>query len=314
MNISTLKKILLRLFNSYIKKHLSKIIIALFLSFGVAGGTASIAWLLDPAIKKIFVEQNKSMLLLIPAAIVLAFTIKGVSLFFARKILIGLSNEVVRVIQLELSSCILKSDTHTLESKHSGRYIQHFLYDISLISNMVASGTLNLMKDSLTLIVLISLMFYQNWQLAFFALTIMPLAAFVAKSLGKKLGRATEESAKVIGNLTTFLTEKIKGSRMTKVYQQEKFELGRSAEIMKEHMKRQNKIGFIMIRATPIMEIITGFMIAGFIFYTGLMVSKGEIAINNFFSFLTAMMLAYQPIRSLATINMHLSLRMLYLL
>ena len=304
MNITTLKKILLRLFNNYIKKHVFKIIIALFLSFGVAGGTASIAWLLDPAIKKIFVEQNKSMLLLIPAAIMLAFTTKGISLFFARKILIKLGNEVVRVLQLELSSCILKSDTHTLESKHSGRYIQHFLYDISLISNMVASGTLNLMKDSLTLIVLIALMFYQNWKLAFFALTIMPLAAFVAKSLGKKLGRATEESAKVIGNLTAFLTEMIKGSRMTKVYQQEKFEFGRSAEIMNEHMKRQNKIGFIMIRATPIMEIITGFMIAGFIFYTGLMVSKGEIAINNFFSFLTAMMLAYQPIRSLATINM----------
>ncbi len=160
------------------------------------------------------------------------------------------------------------------------------------------------MKYSLTLIVLVALMFYQNWKLAIFALIMMPLAALVAKSLGKKLGKATEESARVIGNLTAFLTEMIKGSRMIKVYQQEKFELSRSAEIMKEHMKRQNKIGFIMIRATPIMEIITGFMIAGFIFYTGSMVSKGEIEINNFFSFLTAMMLAYQPIRSLATINM----------
>ena len=304
MTLSSLKKILLRLFNNYIKKHFFKILIALLLSFGVAGGTAAIAWLLDPAVKKIFVEQDKSMLLLIPAAIVISFTVKGLSLYFARKILIRLGNEIVRVLQLELSSCFLKSDTHTIESKHSGRYIQHFLYDISLISNMIGSGILNLMKDSLTLIVLVALMFYQNWKLAIFALIMMPLAALVAKSLGKKLGKATEESARVIGNLTAFLTEMIKGSRMIKVYQQEKFELSRSAEIMKEHMKRQNKIGFIMIRATPIMEIITGFMIAGFIFYTGSMVSKGEIEINNFFSFLTAMMLAYQPIRSLATINM----------
>ena len=304
MDIPTLKKILLRLFNNYIKSHLPKVVVALILSFCVAGGTAAIAWLLDPAIKKIFVEEDPSMLLLIPAAIVFAFTAKGVSLFFARKILIKLGNEVVRVLQLELSSCFLKSDTHTIESRHSGRFIQHFLYDISLVSNLVASGVLNLMKDSLTLIVLIALMFYQNWKLAIFALIMMPLAAFVSKSLGKKLGKATEESAKVIGNLTAFLTEMIKGSRMIKVYQQEKFELNRSAEIMKEHMKRQNKIGLIMIRVTPIMEIITGFMIAGFIFYTGVMVSKGEIAINSFFSFLTAMMLAYQPIRSLATINM----------
>ena len=304
MNIPTLKKILLRIFNNYIKKHIPKVITALILSFGVAGGTAGIAWLLDPAIKKIFVEQDKSWLLLIPAAIVLSFTIKGLSLFFARKIMIKLGNEIVRVLQLELSSCVLKSDTHTLESKHSGRYIQHFLYDISLISNMIASGILNIMKDSLTLIVLVILMFYQNWKLACFALTIMPLAVLVSKTLGKKLGKATEESAKVIGNLTAFLTEMIKGSRMIKVYQQEKFESNRSAEIMKEHMKRQNKIGFIMIRATPIMEIITGLMIAGFIYYSGSMVSKGEMEINNFFSFLTAMMLSYQPIRSLATINM----------
>ena len=304
MDFPKLKKILLRIFNNYIKIHIPKVIIALVLSFGVAGGTAGIAWLLDPAIKKIFVQQDRSLLFLIPAAIVLSFTVKGLSLFFARKIMIKLGNEIVRVMQLELSSCVLKSDIHTLESKHSGKYIQHFLYDISLISNMITSGILNLMKDSLTLIVLVILMFYQNRKLAIFALTIMPLAVLVSKTLGKKLGRATEESAKVIGSLTSFLSEMIKGSRMIKVYQQEKFETKRSEEIMKEHMKRQNKIGFIMIRATPIMEIITGLMIAGFIFYSGSMVAKGEMEINNFFSFLTAMMLSYQPIRSLATINM----------
>ena len=304
MDFSKLKNILLRLFNVYIKKHVYKIIIALILSFGVAGGTGAIAWLLDPAIKKIFVEQDKTMLVLIPLAIVLAFTIKGLSLYFARTILIKLSNEIVRVLQLDLSGSVLKSDTHTLESKHSGRYLQHFMYDVSLIANLVAAGTLNLMKDSLTLIVLVSLMFYQNWKLALFALIIMPLAAFVSKSLGTKLGKATGESAIVIGNLTAFLTEMIKGARMIKIYQQEKFELNRAGIIMNEHMRRQNKIGFIMIRATPIMEIITGCMIAGFIYYSGLLIAKGEIEINTFFSFLTAMMLAYQPIRSLATINM----------
>ena len=304
MNIPTLKKILFRVFNNYVKKHFSKIILALILSFGVAGGTAAIAWLLDPAVKKIFIEQDTTMLLLIPGAIVLAFSIKGVSLFLARTILIKLANEIVRTLQVELSSCVLKSDIHTIESKHSGKYLSHFLYDISLISQMVGNGILNLMKDSLTLLVLISLMFYQNWKLASFALIMMPLAAIVAKTLGRRLGKATSESARVIGNLTAFLSEMIKGSRMVKIYQREKFESDRSKKIIAEHMHKQNKIGFVLIRATPIMEVLTGIMIAGFIYYTGLMVSSGEIEINNFFSFLTAMMLAYQPIRSLATINM----------
>ncbi len=304
MDISSLKKILSRLFSSYVKRHLSKLMLALVLSFGVAGGTAAIAWLLDPAVKKIFIEQDKTMLLIIPFAIVFAFTIKGLSLYFARTILIKIANEVVRNIQVELSECFLKSDISTIESKHSGKYIQHFLYDVGLVSQLVGNGILNLMKDSLTLLVLIALMFYQNWKLAIFALIMMPLAAIVAKSLGKRLGKVTSESAKVIGNLTAFLSEMIKGSRMIKIYQQENFEFNRAKKVLHEHMSKQNKIGFVMIRAQPIMEMLTGFMIAGFIFYTGLMVSTGEIEINNFFSFLTAMMLAYQPIRSLATINM----------
>ena len=202
MDISSLKKILSRLFSSYVKRHFSKLMLALVLSFGVAGGTAAIAWLLDPAVKKIFIEQDKTMLLIIPFAIVFAFTIKGLSLYFARTILIKIANEVVRNIQVELSECFLKSDISTIESKHSGKYIQHFLYDVGLVSQLVGNGILNLMKDSLTLLVLIALMFYQNWKLAIFALIMMPLAAIVAKSLGKRLGKVTSESAKVIGNLT----------------------------------------------------------------------------------------------------------------
>ena len=304
MNFSTLKKILLRLYNSYVKKHFYKLVIALMLSFAVAGGTAAIAWLLDPAVKKIFIEQDNSMMLIIPMAIVIAFSVKGLSLFFARTILIKISNEVVKSLQVQLSSCILKSDVNTIESKHSGKYIAHFFYDVLQVSHLVSSGVLNLMKDSLTLIVLVTLMFYQNWKLALFALIMMPMAAYVAKSLGKRIGKAVSESAKIEGTLTSYLSEMIKGSRMIKIYQQEDLEFKRSAEKIHTRMQIQNKIGFIMIRATPIMEILTGIMIAGFIYYSGVMITNGEMEINNFFSFLTAMMLSYQPIRSLATINM----------
>ena len=199
---------------------------------------------------------------------------------------------------------ILKSDIHTLESKHSGKYISHFLYDVQYISNLVSTAVLNIMKDSLTLIVLLALMFYQHWKLACFAMIMMPLAAIVAKSLGKRIGKATSESAVVSGNLSSFLSELIKGSKIIKIYQKENFENERSKKLMKLMMEKLIKIGIVQIRATPIMEILTGIIIGGFIYYTGLIVSTGEIQINNFFSFLTAMMLAYQPIRSLATINM----------
>ena len=304
MNFSKLKKILLRLFNSYVKKHLGKLIIALFLSIVVAGSTGAIAWLLDPAVKKIFIDQDTTMMLLIPIAIALSFTIKGASLYTARIILIKISNNVVKTMQTQLASCILKSDINTIESKHSGKYLAHFFYDVGLVSQLVGSGVLNIMKDSLTLIVLVGLMFYQNWNLALFALIMMPLAVIVAKSLGKRINKAVTESAKIEGGLTSYLSEVIKGTRMIKIYQQENFEFDRSTKKIDERTNIQIKIGSILIRATPIMEILTGIMIGGFVYYSGFMIANGQMQINNFFSFLTAMMLAYQPIRSLATINM----------
>ena len=304
MNFSQLKKTLLRVFNSYVKKHLGKLIIALCLSVVVAGSTGAIAWLLDPAVKKIFIDQDTTMMLLIPIAIALSFTIKGASLYAARIILIKISNNVVKAMQTQLASCILKSDINTIESKHSGKYLAHFFYDVGQVSQLVGSGVLNLMKDSLTLIVLVSLMFYQNWNLALFALIMMPLAVIVAKSLGKRIKKAVSESAEIEGGLTSYLSEVIKGTRMIKIYQQENFEFDRSTKKIDERTNIQIKIGSILIRATPIMEILTGIMIGGFVYYSGFMIANGQMQINNFFSFLTAMMLAYQPIRSLATINM----------
>ena len=304
MNLTTLKKILLRLYHSYVKKYFDKIIISLLLSLVVAGSTAAIAWLLDPAIEKMFIEQDTTMILLIPMAIVLAFACKGLSLYLARVVLIKVGGSIVFTIQKQLASSILTSDIHTLESKHSGQYLSHIMFAVGQVNTLVSNGVLNIMKDSLTLIVLVSLMFYQNWKLALLALLMMPLAAFVAKSLGKRIGKATKESLYLNASLTTYLSEMLKGSRMIKIFQQEKFESERASKILEENMLIRNKVGFIMIRATPIMELLTGIMIAGFIYYSGFMIISGEMGINNFFSFLTAMMLAYQPIRSLATINM----------
>ena len=132
----------------------------------------------------------------------------------------------------------------------------------------------------------------------------MPLAAILAKSLGKRIGKATSEAGEVTGNFASFLSEIIKGSRMIRIYQKETAELSNAGKKIDLMVDKNIKINKILIRATPIMEILTGVMIAGFIFYSGKLISSGELEVNQFFSFLAAMMLAYQPVRSLATINM----------
>lgn len=304
MTFQTLKQLLLRLYREYIKYHLRRIFISLVLSFFVAGSTAAIAWLLDPAIEKMFMEKDETMMLLIPIAIVLAFATKGLSLYFAKMLLIKVGGEIVTFIQKQLTEAIINSDVHTVESKHSGEYISNIMYDVGLVFSFVSNGILNLMKDSLTLIVLTSLMFYQNWKLAIFAMLMMPIAAIVAKSFGKRIGKVTTESTYLNATLTSYLSEMLKSARMIKIFQQEKFELKRAGVELTNNMVKKIKIGAIMVRSTPVMEFLTGLMIAGFIYYSGFMIRSGEMGINNFFSFLTAMMLAYQPIRSLATLNM----------
>ena len=304
MNLQELKTILVKLFREYVKKHFKKILIALFLSLIVAGSTSGIAWLLDPAVKKIFIDQNKVFAWTIPILIILAFSSKGLSLYFARINIIRVGEEVAGELQKKIATNILKSDVQTLENRHSGKYISNVMFDTHHVQQLVSTGVLNLMKDSFSVIALVSLMFYQNWKLALFAILMMPLAGGLAKSLGKRIGKATSKAGESSGNLASFLSEIFKGSKMIRIYQKENEESIRAQKVIDDLVEKNIKIGSVMIRATPIMEILTGFMIAGFIIFSGKLIASGEIGVNNFFSFLAAMMLAYQPIRSLATINM----------
>jgi subfamily B ATP-binding cassette protein MsbA len=304
MKFNELIIILKRLYREYVKKHFKRILLALLLSLIVASSTSATAWLLDPAVKKIFIDKDKTLAWLIPILIVFAFASKGVSLYFARINILKVANTIAGELQKRIARVILLADIETLDNRHSGKYISNIQYDCNLVQNLVGTGVLNLMKDSFSLIALVSLMFYQNWKLACFAIFMMPLAVFFAKNLGKRIGKVQSEAGEIAGNFTSFLSEIFKASKMIRIYQKEEKEKKNADNFVNQLVKKNIKIATVMISATPIMETLTGFMIAGFIFYSGKLISAGELEINNFFSFLAAMMLAYQPIRSLATINM----------
>ena len=304
MEFKELKQILKRLFREYIKKHLKKIFIALILSLIVAGSTSGIAWLLDPAVKKIFIDQDKVFAWSIPLLIIIAFSSKGISLYFARINLIRAGEEVAGELQKNIANNILVSDVQTLDNNHSGKYISNVMYDSHHVKSLVSTGVLNLMKDTFSVIALVSLMFYQNWKLASFAILMMPLAGGLAKSLGKRISKATTKAGDSSGNVATFLSEIFKGGRMIRIYQKEKEENIKAKIFINDLVEKNIKIASVIIRATPLMETLTGVMIAGFIFFSGKLIATGELGVNNFFSFLAAMMLAYQPIRSLATLNL----------
>ena len=295
--------IIKRLYNDYTRKYLKKILLSVFFSILLAGSTSSVAYLLDPAIKKLFVEKDQTLIFIIPIFIILAFVVKGGSLYLAKVIMIGVSLEVNKDLQKDMLNSLIKADTQLIDSKHSGKFITHLTHDVGMITNMISTGILNLFKDSLTLIGLLSVMFYQNWKLSLIALIMIPLASVAARSLGKRIGKVSTQQMDSAGILNTYLMEIFKNHKLIKIFQKETYENIRADKFITHLKEKSKKIAVVFVRASPIMESLTGIMIAFLIFFSAKLIMKGELEVNNFFSFLAAMMLAYQPVRSLATLN-----------
>jgi len=296
-----------RLYKDYSKKHLKKILLSAFFAVLVAASTSAIAWLLDPAIKKIFVEKDQSILLIIPLLIIVAFTTKGVALYFAKAIMIGVAEEIKKVLQLQMVKSLINADTQLIDQKHSGKFISNLTYDVTHITTMLSTAILSLFKDSLTLFGLLFVMFYQNWKLSLIAIIMIPVASIASRTLGKRIGKVVTEAQEKSGFLNTYLIELFKNHKLIKIFQKEDYESKRADTHLSQLKDKNKKINIVFVRMSPIMETLTGIMIAILIYYSGKLALKDEIEVGNFFSFLAAMMLAYQPVRALSTLNMVLN-------
>ena len=297
------KDILKRLFFNYTNKHLKKILLSVFFAVLVAGSTSSIAYLLDPAIKKIFIDKDQTLIIIIPVLIIAAFATKGLSLYMAKVLMIGVSEEVRKDLQCDMLNNLISADTRLIEDRHTGKFISILTNDVFHITNLISTAVLNIFKDSLTLLGLLTVMFIQNWKLSLIAIIMIPLATLAARTLGKRIGKVATEQMLKAGILNTYLIELFKNHKLIKIFQKEEYEKVRAEKFINDVKEKSKKIATVHVRSSPIMETLTGIMIAILIFYSGKLTLRNEIDINNFFSFLAAMMLAYQPVRSLATLN-----------
>jgi len=292
-----------RLYKDYTKKYISKILLAAMFSVLVAGSTSATAWLLDPAIEKIFLNKDQTLIIIIPAAIIVAFATKGISLYLAKLLMINVSEEVKKLIQIDMLKSFIKADTEIIENKHSGNYISNLNFDVSQITRMLSDAFLSIFKDGLTLLGLLIVMFTQNWKLSLIAILMIPLATITAKILGKRMNKVSTQAQEKSGDLNRYLIDLFKNHKIIKIFQRENFEKNRSEIFVNNLKEKSEKIAAVYIRSTPVMEVLTGIMISILIFYSGKLIFNEELAINNFFSFLAAMMLAYQPVKALTKVN-----------
>lgn len=292
-----------RIFRTQIKKYISQIIIIFLFIILSALATTSVAWLLDPAIKKIFIEKNVKLLFIIPGLIVLAFIVKSVSIYIIRIKTIKISFNITKNIQILMAEKILKSDTAFLTNKHSGKFISNFTNDTQILLNVINGTTISVIKEFVTLIALVGLMFYQNWKLSILAIIMIPVAAYFSKKIGQKMGKIVNQSLQASEVFTKFLSEILKATSVIKIFQKEEDELIKFRKVIEDRINKMTKVERTRFGANPIMETITGMAVGIVVLAGGYLSINDQIEVGSFFSFLTALMLAYQPVRALSGVN-----------
>jgi subfamily B ATP-binding cassette protein MsbA len=292
-----------RIFKTQVFRYLSQFLIIFAFIIISALSTAGVAWLLDPAIKKIFIEKNKVLLFLIPAAIIFAFMLKSLSTYIIRIKTIKISFNIIKNIQVLMAEKILKSDTSYIINKHSGKFISNFTSDTNTLLGVINGIAISAIKEFITLIALMSLMFYQNWKLSLLAIIMIPVAAFFTKKLGKKMGKFVNKSLEASEIFTKSLSEILKATSIIKIFQKEDQELKNFKNVIEARIYVMSRVEKTRLGAGPIMETITGIAVAIVVLAGGYLSIQNKIEIGSFFSFLTALMLAYQPVRALAGVN-----------
>ena len=292
-----------RIFRTQVKKYIPELSLTFLLIILTSLTTAATAWLLDPAIKEIFENKNIKMLYFIPLAIVLTFIVKAFAIYGTRIVIIKVGVKIIISIQTLMAKKFLLSDISHITKKHSGKYLSNFTNDTGMLFGVLTGVVVTLFKETFTLIALLGLMFYQDWQLSLLAIIMIPIAAFSSKNLGKKMGKKVHISLEASDKLMKFLSEMIKGSWLIKIYQKEEEELKRISMVIDERFKAIRKVEQTRLGAGPIMEIISSVAIAIVVFFAGYRSMQGAITLGQFVSFLAALMLAYQPVRALAGIN-----------
>lgn len=296
-----------RIYKTQIKKYIPDFLIVFIFMIITGASTAAVAWLLDPAIKKIFVEKDSTMLVIIPVGIIFAFLAKSISLYITRVKSIDISFKIKQSIQINLAEKILNSDTSYISDRHSGKFMANFTADTQILQSVTQTVALNAVKEFITLIFLMSLMFSKDTYLSMVALIIIPIAALLSKKLGKRMGKAARGSLEANEEFTKHLSEILKSTLLIKIFQQEKNELINLSNKIKNWITKAMRVEKTRLGSAPVMESLTGFAVAAVVFAGGLRSINGDLEVGAFFSFLTALMLAYQPVRALAGLNIGLN-------
>ena len=292
-----------RLFADYVRRYLGKLLFAMFCMAIVAATTAANAWLMQFVFDDVFFKQDREMLVLIPLAVLAVALTKGVATYLQGYITGAIGQRIIADIQKTLFAHLMRADLAYFQSVASGQLISNFLNDTNLLREAVSKSFTGIAKDSLTASFLIALMFYQDWRLALATFVVFPIAVLPIRNLGRRMRKASAAMQERTGSFAALLTETLQGARHVKAYGMEAHESARADAAIEHRLIPILKSIRTRSAASPIMEALGGIAIAVVIYYGASRVIEGATTTGTFVSFITALLMAYQPIKSLANLN-----------
>ena len=311
MNLkNSTRSMIKRLFHSFIKKHYIKIFIAILCMVVVAGTTATNAWLMQPVLDDIFINKNEKLIFIIPIIIFSIAVIKGIASYFQSILMSQVGYRIVADLQKKMLSTLLKCDLEYYNNTNSGTLVSRFITDASNLSRGVHNVIINIIKDSLTFVFLAGVMFFHDLKLAMITLLIFPLAIYPISRIGKRLRKISKNTQVGFGILTKKLTEIFQGIKTIKSFNAERKESEKVSDEIENLFQLTFKSTRINSISRPLMETLGGLAIGVIIFVGGSQVITGQTTPGTFFSFLTALLMAYQPLKSLANLNATLQMAM----
>ncbi|MBK8908725.1 MAG: ATP-binding cassette domain-containing protein [Rhodospirillales bacterium] len=295
-----------RLVREAVRPYALHLIAAILCMSVVAAMTAAFAWLMEPVINKVFVQGERAVLWLLAAAVIVVFLLKNAAAY-AQEVLVGhVGQRVITDTQKRLFAHLMGADMALFQERNSGALVSHFTYDTNAMRNAVSNALVAVGRDSLSVIFLVGVMFYQAWLLTLITLVVAPLSAHYVDRLGRSMRRVSTATQEEMGAFTSRLSESFQGIRMIKAYGLEAMEADRIAGRVETIFGLTMRATRIRAAVIPIIDALGGVAMGAVILYGGQSVIAGEMTAGAFFSFITAVGLAYQPIRALGKVNAYL--------
>lgn len=295
--------LLRRLWGAFVRPHAGWLAVASIAMAIVAATTALTAWLMDPVVDKVFVEQDRSMLWLVGGAVIVTFALKSAASYFQDALLARVGQRIVADVQLRLFGHLLNQDVAMFQSRATGGLISHFTFDVQALRQAVSNAIVGLVRDGLSVVFLVAVMLYQDWLLSVIALLVAPLTVVPIQKLGKRMRRVSGDAQARMGELTTLLGQAFQGIRVIKAYAMERAEIRRVRALVEEIYQLTYRQGRVRAAVQPIVDAFGGIAVAAVIVYGGFRVIEGATTPGAFFSFIAAVLMAYQPLRGLGKVS-----------